>query len=115
MSNFDAGESDSDTAGPPITQEQIGPRMAIKVAHPGPPSMPTQVPYLMPSVAGRNGSMERVDPSIVQTPLGGMMPGPNAIAPAVMAGQVGAFPVSEGQFGQGVADSYPEGCPIPLR
>jgi hypothetical protein len=115
--SFAAGEADSNTAGAPITQEVIGPRMKITVAQPGSGAQAHQTsePYLMPTVAGRHGSMERVAASITQTPLGGLMPGPNAIAPAVMAGHVGAFPVSEGQFGQGVGDGYPEGCPVPIR
>jgi hypothetical protein len=116
--NFAVGESEADMGGPNITRECMGPRCGISVtmAHSGrgEPAVPLQ-PYLMPSVAGRHGSMEKVDPAITLTPLGGMVPGPDAIAPAVMAGHVGAFPVSEGNFGAGVADSYPEGCPVPLR
>lgn len=75
-------------------------------------------PYLMPSVHGRNGSLERVDAGITQTPLGGLMPGPNAIAPAVVVGS-GYFAVPEpgegGPFASGVADGFPEGCPVPYK
>lgn len=116
--NFTLGESEADMASPGIAPEMAGPRCGISVTLPqtgrGEPDRPLP-PYLMPTVAGRHGSMEKVDPAITLTPLGGMVPGPNAIAPAVMAGEVGAFPVSEGNFGSGVADAYPEGCPVPLR
>ena len=115
MNNFGAGEADANTAGASITQEVIKPRLAIKVSRPGPASPDVQVPYLMPPVSSRNGSMERAADPITLTPLGGLMPGPYAIPPAVMSGHVGAFPVSEGEFGQGVQDSYPEGCPVPIR
>lgn len=118
MSSFTAGESDADSPTPPITREVMGPRCGIRVtqAQSGRGDHQQLVePYLMPPYHGRNGSNERAAPGITLTPLGGMMPGPNAIAPAVMGGHVGAFPVSEGEFGQGVSDSYPEGCPVPIR
>ena len=115
--NFNAGEVDADSGAPQI--ETMGARYGISEtrfapAGRGEPSQPE--PYLMPTVHGRNGSTEIVDPAITQTPLGGMMPGPYAIAPAVMAGEVGAFPVSDhGGFGSGVIDGYPDGVPIPVR
>lgn len=116
MSSFTAGESDADTGAPPI--ETMGARYGISVSQPGRGDPNPQVePYLMPSVQGRNGSTERTVPGIVQTPLGGMMPGPNAIAPAIVVGS-GYFHVPEpGQvrpFDFGVQDGYPEGCPVPL-
>jgi hypothetical protein len=75
-------------------------------------------PYLLPSVHYRNGNMERVAPSITLTPLGGLVPGPNAIAPAVPSGNVGAVfspdPSHERmEFGMGIEDSWPEGSPVP--
>ena len=113
--DFAGGEEDAAGAlAPPI--EAMGARYGISVAQPGRGGHePLVDSYLMPSVAGRHGSMEKVDPSIVQTPLGGMVPGPDAIAPAVMAGEVGAFPVRDIGFGSGVVDGYPEGCPVPVR
>jgi hypothetical protein len=120
--NFTAGETDADMAMPPIaapeSSEMLGARLGVRVAHPGPPSPdPISEPYLMPSVAGRNGSTEKVDPAIVQTPLGGMMPGPNAIAPAVVVGQDYRAPVPDEAhgWGAGIRDGYPEGSPIPHR
>ena len=113
--NFGIGEEDSDLPAPPF--ETQGARYGISVSQPGRGVHEQQVePYLMPSIHGRNGSLERVDPSIVQTPLGGLMPGPFAIPPAVPAGNIGAFPVSDdGAFGMGVNDSWPEGSPVPVR
>lgn len=116
MSSFTAGESDADIGAPPV--ETMGARYGIKVSQPGRGAHEQQTePYLMPSVQGRNGSMERTVPGIVQTPLGGMMPGPFAIAPAIVVGS-GYFHVPEpGQarpFDSGVADGYPEGCPVPI-
>jgi hypothetical protein len=115
--NFTEGESDADTGAPPI--ETMGARYGINVKLPqtgrGAHEQQTE-PYLMPSVHGRNGSLERTVPAIVQTPLGGMMPGPNAIPPAIVVGS-GYFAVpepGEGRpFGAGIGDSYPEGCPVP--
>lgn len=115
--NFAAGEMDADLATPPITSETMGARMKISVAHPGEGvHQDLQEPYLMPSVHGRNGSTERTVPGIVQTPLGGMMPGPFAIPPAVVVGMDYRAPVPEeaGPFAIGVGDSFPEGCPIPF-
>lgn len=117
--NFTSGEADAYGAvGPPITQEEpLGARLSITVAHPGPISEPTQEPYLMPSVAGRHGSMEKVSPSIVQTPLGGMVPGPFAIPPATVVGTDYRAPVPDEDAGffSGITDGYPEGAPIPFR
>ena len=117
--NFTEGEMDSDA--PPIASETMGARMHISVNRPsaGVQEHLTE-PYLMPTIHSRNGDMEVVMPSIVQTPLGGMMPGPNAIAPAVLGGQVGAFPLPEGgversEFSMGVSDGFPEGSPVPVR
>lgn len=118
--NFSAGEGDADTGAPPI--ETMGPRYGIGVvnaigAERGAPQPQTE-PYLMPSVHYVNGNMETVAPSITHTPLGGLMPGPNAIAPAIPSGSVGAFlhqPAEDGGFQSGVIDGFPEGCPVPLR
>jgi hypothetical protein len=119
LPSFDAGESGDDGPTPPI--ETMGARYGISVAQPGRGAHEPQVdPYLLPPYAGRNGSNERVDPSIVQTPLGGMVPGPNAIAPAIPSGTVGAaFDVHSGvdamEFGDGVTDGWPDGSPVPVR
>lgn len=116
--NFAVGESEADTAGPPITREAMGPRLGINVTIPqtgrGEPAAPLE-PYLMPSVAGRHGSMEKVSPAIVQTPLGGLNPGPYAIPPAVYAPIDYRQPCPEegGSFVAGLGDGYPEGLPIP--
>jgi hypothetical protein len=115
--NFQTGEEDSDLSAPPI--ETMGARYGISVAQLGRGAhVQLKSNYLMPSVHGRNGSMEKVDPAISLTPLGGMMPGPNAIAPAIPSGTVGAFlhqPAEDQEFGSGVLDGFPEGCPVPLR
>lgn len=118
--NFARGEAESmNTAGPVIAQpEPMGARYGITVANPGPPSPdPLVEPYLMPPYHGRHGSNERVDPAIVHTPLGAMMPGPNAIAPAVPVADDYRHPTVDAAHGwyAGVNDSYGEGCPIPLR
>lgn len=113
--NFTAGEADADTGAPPI--ETMGARYGVTEAMPGRGAHEPQVePYLMPSVAGRNGSMERVADSIGLTPLGGMMPGPFAIPPAIVVGS-GAWPVPEdgNEFHAGIADGYYDGCPIPFK
>jgi hypothetical protein len=116
---FATGEAESmNTAGPSISSETMGASYNVKVANPGPPSPdPLSEPYLMPTVHGRNGSMEKVDPAIVQTPLGGMMPGPLAIAPAIVPPTGWTQPVPDEEHGwyAGVGDSFPEGCPVPLR
>lgn len=112
--NFTAGEADADTQAPPV--ETIGAHYGISVSNPGRGAHePQQEPYLMPSVHGRNGSTERVDPAITQTPLGGLMPGPNAIAPAVVVGTDYRAPDhgDVGGFDSGVIDGFPEGCPVP--
>lgn len=118
--NFAAGEGDADMGAPPI--ETMGARYGIgNVTIPqtgrGDPN-PQIDTYLMPPYHGRRGSNERVVPAIVQTPLGGLMPGPNAIAPAIPSGAVGTAlhaPNEDGGFGSGVIDGFPEGCPVPLR
>src|SRR5665647_465802 len=110
MSNFAAGESDADTGAPPI--ETMGARYGISISQPGRGDPNPQVePYLMPSVQGRNGSMERTVPGIVQTPLGGLMPGPNAIPPAIVVGSGYAQVPEPGEvqpFESGVVDGFPE-------
>jgi hypothetical protein len=110
-------EGEQDAAGAPGQPfETQGARYGIQVVRPqrGVQERLTE-PYLMPPVAGRNGSTERSAPAITLTPLGGMMPGPLAIAPAVPHGNVGAFPTSDdGAFGSGVIDSWPEGAPVPV-
>jgi hypothetical protein len=119
MSSFGTGEQDADLGAPPI--ETMGARYGIgETLYPAAASegdhVPLQVDNPIQSVAWRNGSMETVAPSITQTPLGGLMPGPDAIAPAVMAGHVGAFPCSDdGGFKSGLLDGYPEGPPVPVR
>lgn len=118
MNDFAVGES-GDNAPDPITQEQLGAPTGITASlYPAGSAgahEPQTEPYLMPpSHSGGNV----VPPAIAQTPLGGMMPGPNAIAPAIPSGAVGAFlhqPAEDGGFQSGVIDSYPEGCPVPLR
>lgn len=120
MNNFAAGEADADMGAPPI--ETMGPRYGINgVTLPqtgrGEPG-PLVEPYLVPPYHGRHGSNERVTPSIVLTPLGGMMPGPNAIPPAIPSGAVGTAlhaPNEDMGFGSGVWDAWPEGSPVPLR
>jgi len=103
---------------PPIAPpETLGANYAITVRV---PQRGVQEPvidrYLMPSVHSRNGSMNIVTPAIVHTPLGALMPGPDAIPPPVPAGGVGAIPV-EGlrPFDDGVRSGYPEGCPVPIK
>lgn len=118
--NFDIGEMDADAGAPPI--ETMGARYGIngvtlpQTGRGGHEQLRDD--YLMPTVKGRNGSTERTEPGIVQTPLGGMVPGPNAIAPAIPSGSVGAatfVPNEDRGFGAGVLDGYGEGCPVPLR
>lgn len=117
--NFGAGTSGDQVGGPPI--ETMGARYGISetlYAHGVSEGdhVPLRVNNPIQSVAWRNGSMETVAPSITQTPLGGLMPGPDAIAPAVMSGHVGAFPCSDdGEFKSGVLDGFPEGPPVPVR
>jgi hypothetical protein len=118
-SEFEVGEVEATQGPTPAAPETIGARYGIhETRYRALPEVGLQKhltePYLMPTVHGRNGSLEKVDPAIVQTPLGGLMPGPMAIPPAVPAGQVGAFPVKQTTFGQGVADSWPDGCPVPV-
>jgi hypothetical protein len=121
MDNFTTGEMEADAGGPSVSaQESIGASYKIVTTVPGSRGAHVQQrsDYLMPSVKGRNGSTEKVDPAIVQTPLGGMMPGPNAIAPAIPSGSVGAatfVPNEDKGFGAGVLDGYTEGCPVPFR
>lgn len=113
--SFSAGQSDADTGSPGF--ETMGARYGIKTVRPqrGIQENFTE-PYLMPSVAGRNGSMEAVDPQIVHTPLGGIYASSFGAPPPQPDGNVGAFPVSDdGEFGSGIRDGYPEGSPIPVR
>lgn len=115
--NFAAGEVDSDQGAPPI--ETMGARYGISEIQPASQGRgehePQQEPYLMPSVHGRNGSMERVDPAITLTPLGGMMPGPFAIAPAIpdVSDYRAPVPDEAHPFDEGIVDGYPEGAPFP--
>lgn len=118
MDNFAAGEADAAGA-PGPRQETMGAMYKITMAMDGRGAHePLVEPYLMPPYHGRNGSNERTVPAITLTPLGGMMPGPDAIAPAIPSGSVGAFlhqPQETGGFSSGVRDGFPEGCPVPLR
>ena len=119
--DFNVEAEHPDAVSPPI--ETMGARYGIGVmsVHGGARGahQPQQSPYLMPSVKMRNGGTERVADSIGLTPLGGLMPGPNAIAPAVRVGGVGiTFPMATGEpvdFHQGVSDSWPEGSPVPVK
>lgn len=115
---FGAGETDSERVNPPITQEVLGARHMIAVgqAQSGRGEhVPQRDGYLMPSVHYVNGNMETVAPKISLTPLGGMMPGPNAIAPPT--GDVTDYrapvPDEAMPFDAGINDGYPEGCPVP--
>jgi hypothetical protein len=117
--NFTTGEMDADMGAPPF--ETMGPRYGINFTIPQTgrgAHEPLTEPYLMPSVHYRNGNMERVPAAITLTPLGGLMPGPNAIAPAIPSGNVGAVFTGDHsqeamEFGMGVEDSWPEGSPVP--
>ena len=115
--SFLGGEADAEGAlAPPI--ETMGARYGVSVAQPGEGFHgELSEPYLLPSVQWRNGSTEAADPSIVQTPLGGMMPGPFAIAPAIVVAPDWSEQAElEGDpFHDGIADSYPEGSPVPSR
>lgn len=119
MSNgFGAGESDADRPSPPITQETMGPRCGIRVtqAQSGRGEHNAQrEPYLLPSVHYVNGNMETVAPKITLTPLGGMVPGPNAIAPALpdVTDYRAPVPDEAHGFDAGITDGYPEGAPVP--
>lgn len=116
MSTFDVGVQDADDDTPPITSETMGARNQITVARLGRGDHePLREPYLMPSVHYRNGNMERVDPAITQTPLGGMMPGPFAIPPAVVVGNDwhAPYPEEATEFDMGIEDAWPDGVPIP--
>lgn len=114
--DFAMGESGDNG---PSGQETMGARYGIGVmqVHGTADGAPTpREPYLMPSVKYRNGGTERVADAIGLTPLGGLMPGPNAIAPAVPHGGVGTQAVWEYEgrpFDSGIIDGFPEGCPIP--
>jgi hypothetical protein len=117
---FSAGESGDNG---PSGQETMGARYGIGVmsVHGGARGAhePQTVPYLMPKVTMRNGGTERVADAIGLTPLGGLMPGPNAIAPAVVVGEGTTFdshdPEDNSQFKSGARDAWPEGFPVPLR
>lgn len=115
--SFSGGESDAAGAGGPQI-ETMGASYRIRAKLPGPgrgEHQQLKEPYLMPPYHGRNGSNERTVPAIVQTPLGGMMPGPNAIPPAIVVGQDYRAPVpnEDGGWHSGIIDAYPEGCPVP--
>ena len=114
--SFGIGEEDADTGAPPI--ETMGARYGIRetmAVGPGRGEPARPEPYLMPTTHYVDGNMETTVPGIQLTPLGAEMPS-FGIPPAVMAGEVGAFPTSDhGEFGLGVSDAYPEGCPVPLR
>lgn len=118
MDTFQEGETGDNPPTPPITSETMGASYGVKAIRPqrGVQEHLSE-PYLMPSVHGRNGSLEKVDPAIVHTPLGGMMPGPNAIPPALPIHGVGEFPMppERGPFGEGVVDGWPEGPPVPVK
>lgn len=119
------GEAEAyNSAGPSISQqtygtpqEALGARYGVSVRHrgPGAPEM-LKEPYLMPTYHGRNGSNEVTVPSIVQTPLGGLMPS-MAMPPPQIDGQKGGFPVGEdnGGFSSGVIDGWPDGVAVPVR
>ena len=116
MGSFAAGEEDAVAPAPPI--ETMGARYGIGVAHPGRGAHEPQVePYLLQPVTGRNGSTERTVPGIVLTPLGGMMPGPFAIPPAVpfIEDYRAPVPNEAGPFTNGIGDGFPEGCPVPFK
>lgn len=117
--NFQYGGMESDMGAPPI--ETMGARYGIGVVMPVYPQRgapgPLVEPYLMPPYHGRNGSNERTVPAIVQTPLGGMVPGP-ALPPPIVHGAVGAamVPGHEAmEFTMGIGDGWPEGFPVPVR
>lgn len=115
--DFAAGESGDNG---PDGFETMGARYGINVmsVHGGSRGAhePQVSNYLMPLTTYRNGGTERVADAIGLTPLGGLMPGPNAIAPAIPHGGVGAQHVWSHEsrpFDSGVIDGWPEGAPIP--
>jgi hypothetical protein len=116
--NFSTGMEEADQPSPPIAKpEMMSARYGISVRRPGSGYQEHLTePYLMPSVHFRNGNMERVTPAIVHTPLGGMVSGPEAIAPAVPVDPNWGQPMPrEGHgFHVGVGDGYPEGSPVPV-
>jgi hypothetical protein len=117
---FGAGESGDQAMANPI--ETVGARYGIREmsVHGGSRGAhEDQVSkFMMQSVTYRNGGTERVADAIGQTPLGGLMPGPNAIAPAIVVGS-GYGPISEASdetsFKSGITDGWPEGYPVPVR
>jgi hypothetical protein len=114
-SPFAEGERDSSANQQPI--EKMGASYKIKVAHPGPPSPdPLVETRLMPSVQGRNGSMEKVDPAITHTPLGALMPGPNSVPPPITVDPNYRHPIpgEARPFYAGVRDAHGDGSPVPL-
>jgi hypothetical protein len=117
---FEQGQSEADRGGPVIAQETLGAPTGITARRPNRPVVQLSEPYLMPPITRRTSAGElRDNPGIVHTPLGGLMPGPNAIAPALPVHGVGAaqaFDCNEdGGFKSGVIDAWPEGPPVPLR
>lgn len=115
--NFAAGEMDAAGAMFP-PPETMGARYNIQVAQPGrgEPAPPIE-PYLVPPVHYVNGNMETVTPAIAHTPLGGMMPGPQQIAPPMedMSSWVQRDAADATEFSQGVFDAWPEGSPVPFQ
>lgn len=118
--NFEAGEVDADSGAPAI--ETMGARYGISETQPVSQGRGGHEhysePYLMPK-APTPWNGEPVVPAIQLTPLGGQMPGPNAIAPALPITGVGtqtAFPCDEdGTFQTGIIDGWPDGVPVPTR
>jgi hypothetical protein len=117
QNNFQYGEMDSQTGSPPF--ETMGAVYSVQAVQQGRGYHdPLISQYMLQSITERNGSTERTVPGIVQTPLGGLMPGPFAVPPAVMAGQVGAamIPGHETmEFTMGISDGWPDGSPVPVR
>lgn len=116
MSAFAQGEAEAFHP-QAVAEETMGASFRIKTTRPGSGVQEPQiVSNPIQSVHFRNGNMETVTPSIVNTPLGALMPGPDAIAPAVVVdphwGQ--PMPAAGHGFDVGIGDGYPEGCPVPV-
>jgi len=114
--NFQTGMAEADS-GQQVPQETEGARYGVVVRRPGPNAgPPLSEPYLMPTVASKNGDMEQVTPAIVHTPLGALLPGPQQIPPVVTAGVDYRQPIppEAGGFDAGVRDGWPEGSPVPI-
>jgi hypothetical protein len=120
--DFAVGESGDNG---PSGQETIGASYGIKAfsaigVQRGEPLQPE--PYLMPTFKGRNGGTERVADSPPIAPLNGLSPGVWGIATALPTSAVGEGYGADkyggneqGPFKAGIGDSFPEGCPIPVR